>query len=38
MTKGLDEGIDEGVLRWFDQVERKENDRIDKRIFVDECW
>ena len=28
VKKGLDERFDEGVLRWFDHVERKENDRI----------
>ena len=28
VTKGVDEKIDEGVLRWFGHVERRENDRI----------
>ena len=37
MTKGLDEKIDEGVLRWFGHVERMKNDRIDKRVYVQEC-
>ena len=37
MTKGLDERIDEGVLRWFDHVEKMKNDRIAKRIYVGEC-
>ena len=37
MTKGVDERIDEGVLRWFGHVERMENDRIDKRVYVGEC-
>ena len=32
-----DERIDEGVLRWFGHVERMENDRIAKRIYVVEC-
>ena len=31
-----DERIDEGVLRWFDHVERMENDRIAKRVYVGE--
>ena len=31
MTKGVDEKIDEGVLRWFGHPERKDNDRIAKR-------
>ena len=34
VTKGVDERIDEGVLRWFDHVERIENDRIARRV----CW
>ena len=34
MKKGLDERIEEGILRWFDHVER---DRISKRIYVGEC-
>ena len=28
--------IDEGVLQWFGYVERMENDRIDKRVYVRE--
>ena len=32
-----DEKIDEGVLRWFDRVERMENGRIAKRVCVREC-
>ena len=31
-----DEKIDEGVLRWFGHVERMENDRIAKRVYVGE--
>ena len=31
MTKGVDEKIDEGVLRWFGHMERMENDSIAKR-------
>ena len=34
MKNGLDERIDEGVLRWFSHVEK---DRIDKRVYVGEC-
>ena len=37
MKKGVDEKIDEGVLRWFGHVERMENDRIAKRVYVGEC-
>ena len=35
-TKGVDERIDEGVLRWIGHVERMENDRIAKRVYVGE--
>ena len=37
LTKGVDEKIDEIVLRWFGRVERMENNRIAKRVYVDEC-
>ena len=37
MKKGLDERIDEGVLRWFSHVERMKMDRITKRVYVGEC-
>ena len=37
MTKGVDEMIDEGVLRWFGHEERMENDRIDKKVYAEEC-
>ena len=30
-------GDDESVLRWFGQIERWENDRIAKRVYVGEC-
>ena len=33
----MDERIDEGVLRWFGRVERMENDRIAKRVYLEEC-
>ena len=32
-----DERIDEGILRWFGHVERLENDRIYKKVYVGEC-
>ena len=35
VKKGLDERIDEGVLRWFGHME---NDRIPKRVYVGVCW
>ena len=34
VTKGLDEKIDKGVLQWFSHVERMENNRIAKRVYV----
>ena len=37
MTKGVDEKIDEGVLRWFSYVKRIENDSIAKRVYVGGC-
>ena len=37
VKKGLDERIDEGVLRWFGHVERMERDRIAKRVYIGEC-
>ena len=37
VRKGLDERIDEGVLRWFGHVERMERDRIAKRVYVGVC-
>ena len=36
MAKGVDERIEEGVLPWFSHVERMENDRIAKRLYVGE--
>ena len=35
MTKGVDKKID-GVLQWFGHVERMENDRIAKRVYIGE--
>ena len=37
VTKGVDERIDEGVLWWFGHVERMEEERIAKRVYVGEC-
>ena len=37
VTKGVDERIDKGVLRWFGPVERMEKERIAKRVYVGEC-
>ena len=37
MTKGVNERIGKGVLRWFGHVERMEKDRIAKRVYVEEC-
>ena len=37
VKKGLDERIDEGVLRWLGHVEKMESDGIVKRIYVGEC-
>ena len=34
MTKGVDERIDEGVLQRFGHMERMENDRIAKGVYV----
>ena len=36
VRKGLDERIDEGLLRWFGHVERMERDRISNRVYVGE--
>ena len=32
-----DERIEQGVLWWFGHVQRIENDRIAKRVYVGEC-
>ena len=34
--KGVNKIIYEGVLRWFGHVERMENNRIAKRVYVGE--
>ena len=36
-TKRIEERIDEDVLRWFSHVERMENDRFAKRVYVGVC-
>ena len=37
VTKGVDKRIDKGVLWCFSHMERMENDRIAKRVYVGEC-
>ena len=34
LGRGVDEKIDEGVLRWLGHVERMENDKIARRAYV----
>ena len=29
--------IDEGVVRWFEHVERMKNDKITKKVYVGKC-
>ena len=36
VTKGVDERIDECVLRWSGFVERMEKERVAKRVYVGE--
>ena len=36
VIKGIDKSIDEGILRWFNHVDRMENDRIANRVYVGE--
>ena len=38
VRKGLDERIDEEVLRWFGHVGRMERDRIVKRVYIIIQW
>ena len=33
----IDEMIDETVLRWFGHIERMKNDRVAKRVYVEDC-
>ena len=37
VKNGLDERINEDVLRWLGHVERMEMDRIAKRVYIGEC-
>ena len=37
MTKGVDEKIEGEFPRWFGHVERTENDRFAKRVYVRDC-
>ena len=37
VAKCVDERIDDGILQWFGQVKRVENDRIVKRVFGGMC-
>ena len=37
MAKGVDEGIDEGVFRWFGHLERMEKEMIANTAYVGEC-
>ena len=36
LAKGVDEMIEEDALHWFSNVERIENERIAKRLYVGE--
>ena len=38
VAKGVDERIDKSVLRRFCHIERRENDRTAKRIYVGGVW
>ena len=38
VMKGIDEKVDEGVLGWFGHVERMENIRIAKRVYLVTLW
>ena len=37
LVKGMDKSIDVGVLQWFSLLERMEDDRIAKMVYVGEC-
>ena len=37
VMKGVDERIEKGALRWFGHVEKIENDRIAKSVYVGKC-
>ena len=36
MAKGVHEMIEEGVFLWFSHLERMDNDRIAKKVYVGE--
>ena len=38
VVKGVDEQIDERVLRWFDHIEKIDNDKIARRMYVGNVW
>ena len=38
VAKAVDKKIDEDVLRWFSHMERMENDRTAKRVYIGECF
>ena len=38
VTKGVNERIVEGVLRWFGHAEKMEMDRMAKRVCRRVCW
>ena len=35
--KGVDERITKVYLQWFGHVERRDNKKIDKRVYVGDC-
>ena len=37
VTKEVDERIGQSVLRWFGHIERMGDDRITKRVYVEQC-
>ena len=37
MMKEVDERIDVGIVRWFGHVERRESDKIGKRVYAGDC-
>ena len=37
VRNGLDESIDESIIRWFGHVERMERDRVAKSVYIGEC-
>ena len=37
LAKGVNERIDESILCWFGNIEKMEDDRIAKRVYMGEC-